>query len=149
MKGSMQRTVCIEPDNMRVYAANGGASPVCIWREQGWTGITPDKGTRSWLSQGREEGRVWMCVVGVKMETTVPRAGLEPTSQVFRTSVLPLRHICSLMSPLSPAYAAPCLRGQCSLLHLFPWNCKSFSAYDTCNNLTCTCTRQVQQPYNA
>ena len=59
-------------------------------------------------------------VVGVmKVGHILPRAGLEPTSLAFQASVLPLHHIGSLMSPLYPrplVYAAPCLRGQCSLL---------------------------------
>ena len=38
----------------------------------------------------------------------------------------------SLMSALYPrlsVYAAPCIRGQCSLLHSSPWNCKPFKTY--------------------
>ena len=58
-------------------------------------------------------------VVGeTNMGNTVPRAGLEPTSLAFLASVLPLHQLGSLMSPLYPhlpAYAAHCLRGQCSL----------------------------------
>ena len=53
-------------------------------------------------------------VMGVmKMGNTVPRTGLKPTSLAFQASVLPLHHVGSLMSPLSPHppdYAAPCLR---------------------------------------
>ena len=52
-------------------------------------------------------------IVGVmKMGNNVPRADIESTSLAFRTSVLPLHHIGSLMSPLyprSPVDAAPCL----------------------------------------
>ena len=59
-------------------------------------------------------------VVGVmQMGNIVPRAGLEPTSLAFWASVLPLHHVGSLMSALCqclPVYAAPCLRGQCTLL---------------------------------
>ena len=62
--------------------------------------------------------------VGVmKMGNNVPRAGLKPTSLAFWASVLPLHHVDSLMSPLSPhppVYAAQCLRGQCRLLHSSP-----------------------------
>ena len=60
-------------------------------------------------------------VMGVTtMENAVPRAGLEPTSLALQASVLPLHYIGSLMSPLYlclHVYAAPCLRGQCRLLH--------------------------------
>ena len=58
----VQSDVCIEPDNMWVYAARCGASPVCgrgiagctrpivYWRErlQGWTRINPGC---SWIKQ--------------------------------------------------------------------------------------------------
>ena len=70
---------------------------------------------------------MFVCVVDVmKMGNIVPRAESETTSLVFQASVLPLHHICALMLPLypRPVYVAPCLRGQCSLLHSFPWNCK-------------------------
>ena len=59
-----------------------------------------------------------ICVM--KMGKTMPRVGLEPPSLAFRASVLPLHHIGSPMSPLyphTPVCAAPCLRGQCRLLH--------------------------------
>ena len=86
-------------------------------------------------------------VVGVtKIESIVPSAGVDPTSLAFRASVLPLNHVDSLMSPLSPyppVYTAPCLRGQSRLLHSSPWNCKSFNAYNcihTDNGLTYTYT---------
>ena len=40
-------------------------------------------------------------VIGVmKMENTVPRAGIKTTSMAFRASVLPLHHVGSMMSPL-------------------------------------------------
>ena len=56
-------------------------------------------------------------VVGViKMGKIMPRAGIGPTSQAFWASVLPLRHVGSVMSPLClrlPVYAASCLIGQC------------------------------------
>ena len=45
----------------------------------------------------------------MKLGNIVPRAGLEPTSLVLRSRVLPLQHIGSLMSPLYPrltVYAA-------------------------------------------
>ena len=45
------------------------------------------------------------------MGNIVPGAGLEPTSLAFPASVLPLRYVGSLMSPLYPrlpVYAAPC-----------------------------------------
>ena len=77
-----------------------------------------------------------------KWGNIVPRAGIKPTSLAFQASVLPLFHIGSLISPLYPnlpVYAAPCLRGQCRILHLSPWNCKSFNAYNyihTSNGLT-------------
>ena len=80
----------------------------------------------------------------MKMENIVPRVGLEPTSLVFQASLLPFHHISSLTSllyPRPPVYAAPCLRGQCRLLHSSPWNYKSFNAYNyihTGNALTCT-----------
>ena len=59
-------------------------------------------------------------VMGVtKIENIVLRAGLKTTSLAFRTSVLRLHHVSSLMSPLyphPPAYVALYLRGQCRLL---------------------------------
>ena len=61
-----------------------------------------------------------------KMGNTVPRAGIEPTSLIFRANVLPLHHIESLMSPLfphQPVYMALCLRGQCRLLHMHIYIC--------------------------
>ena len=60
-------------------------------------------------------------VMGViTMGNIMPRAGIEPTSLTYWASVLPLRHVGALMSPLYPrlpVYAAPCLGGQCRLLH--------------------------------
>ena len=42
-------------------------------------------------------------VVGeMRMENTVPRARIKPTSLAFQASVLPFHHIVSLMSPLHP-----------------------------------------------
>ena len=62
-------------------------------------------------------------IVGVmKMRNTVPRSGLKHTSLAFGASVLPLYHVGSLMSPLYPClpvHTAPCLRGQCRLLHIY------------------------------
>ena len=62
-------------------------------------------------------------IVGVmKMGNIVPRYGIEPTSLSFQASVQPLHHVGSLMSllyPRLPVNAAPCLRGQCSLLHMY------------------------------
>ena len=55
-----------------------------------------------------------------QMGNAVPRAGLEPTTPAFQTSMLPLHHTGTLMSPLSshpPVYVALCNRGQCKLLH--------------------------------
>ena len=55
----------------------------------------------------------------MKIGNIVPRVGIEPRSLAFRASVLPLHHVGSLMAPLYPylpVYAAPYLRGQCSLL---------------------------------
>ena len=69
----------------------------------------------------------------VKMGNIVPRAGIEPISLAFWVSVLILRHIGSLMSPLYPCLpvcAVPCPRGQCSLLLSSPWNWKSFHTYN-------------------
>ena len=84
---------------------------------------------------------IYSIVVGViKMGYIMSR--VEPTSLAFWASVLTLHHAGSLMSPLYPhlpVYAAPCLRGQCRLLNLSPWNCKSFNAYNymhTGNDLT-------------
>ena len=37
-----------------------------------------------------------------KMGNIVPRAEIEPTSLAFQASVLPLYHVCSLISPLYP-----------------------------------------------
>ena len=65
-----------------------------------------------------------------------------------------LHQLGSLMSPLYPClpvYVAPCLRGQCKLLHSSPWNCKSFHAYNyihISNGLTYTYTGYVQQLYS-
>ena len=60
------------------------------------------------------------CVIGViKMGNIVPRAGIEPTSLAYKASVLPFQQVGSLMSPIYPhlpVYAAPYLRGRCSLL---------------------------------
>ena len=62
-------------------------------------------------------------VMGVmKIGNIVPRAELKLTALAFQASVLPLHHIGSLMSPQYPqlpAYAAPCIRGQCRLLHIY------------------------------
>ena len=59
-------------------------------------------------------------VMGVtKMENTVPRAGLKPTSLPFRASVLGLHQdvfLTSMLYPHPAVYAAPCLRDQCKLL---------------------------------
>ena len=72
-----------------------------------------------------------MFVVGVmKMGNIVPRMAIEP---MYLASVLPLHHVGYLMSPIYPhiaVYAAPCLRGQCRLLHSPSCNCKSFNAYN-------------------
>ena len=88
---------------------------------------------------------IYVYVMGVtKMGNIVPRAGFELTSLAFWTSVLPLHHTGSLISPIYPRlpiYAAPCLRDQCRLLHSFPFNCKSFNAYNyiySGNDLLCT-----------
>ena len=67
------------------------------------------------------------------MGNTVPRAGLEPKSLAFRTRVLPLHYVGYMMSPLCPCppvCVVPCLRGQCRILDVYPWNCKSFIAYN-------------------
>ena len=68
----------------------------------------------------------------MKMGNIVPRVGIEPTSLAFEASILPLHNMGSLMSPQYPHlpfYAGPCLRGQCSLRHLSPCNCKPFNAH--------------------
>ena len=62
----------------------------------------------------------------LKMGNIVLRAGLELTWLPFWTSVVPLHHIGSMMSPRYPhstVYAASCLRDQFRLLHSPPWNC--------------------------
>ena len=97
-------------------------------------------------------GLIWLVplyiviVIGVtKMRNSVIRAGLKPTSLVFRASVLPLHQAGTLMSPLyphPPVYVALCLR----LLHSFHWNCKFFNAYNymhTSNGLTYTYIHRV------
>ena len=56
------------------------------------------------------------------MRNIVPRAGIKPTYLAFQASVLPLHYVGSLMSqiyPYLPVYAAPCHRGQLTLLRLF------------------------------
>ena len=60
----------------------------------------------------------------MKMWNIVHRAGIEPTSLVYRASLLPLHHISSLMSPLYPClpdYAAHYMRGHCIPLLTHPW----------------------------
>ena len=62
-------------------------------------------------------------ICAMKMGNIVPRTWLKPTSLAFRANVLLFHHIDSLTSllyPCPPVYAAPCLRGQCSLLHSPP-----------------------------
>ena len=57
----------------------------------------------------------------MNMVNIVTRAGIKPTSLAFWAGVLPLDCVGYLMSPLYPrlpVYAAPCLRGQCRLLHI-------------------------------
>ena len=63
-------------------------------------------------------------LVGVmKMGNIVPKTRTESTSQSFWASVLPLHHIGSPLYPRPPALAsAPCLRGQCRVLH-YPQHC--------------------------
>ena len=81
----------------------------------------------------------------MKMRNIAPRAGIEPTSLAFQASVLPLHHTGFLMSPLYPrlpVYAAPCLKGQCRLLHPSPWNNVSLLVPTN----TYTCTGYGQQP---
>ena len=66
------------------------------------------------------------------MEMIVPRPGIKATSLALVPSVLSLHHVGSLMSALYlclPASAAPCLRGQCRLVHSYPCNFKYFNAY--------------------
>lgn len=51
-----------------------------------------------------------------KVGKIVPRVGSEPTPLAFQVTVIPLHHICSLISqvyPRLPAYIAPWLRGVC------------------------------------
>ena len=86
----------------------------------------------------------------MKMGNIVPSAEIKPTSLAFQASVLPVQHVgppdVTHHSPLYPrlsVYVAPCLRGQCKLLHLLLWNCKSVNAYNyihTGNGLTYTHT---------
>ena len=55
------------------------------------------------------------------MGNIVPRARIEPISLTFR-----LHHLGSVVSsfyPRLPVYAAPCLRAQCGLLHLYIYVC--------------------------
>ena len=56
-------------------------------------------GNRTLISVfGGQKALMYATVVGVtKMINTVPRAGVKPTSLVFRTSALPLHHIGSLI----------------------------------------------------
>ena len=57
----------------------------------------------------------------MKMQKIVARAGIKPRSLAFQASVLTIFHYRgSLTSPPYPhltAYAVPCLRGQCRLIH--------------------------------
>ena len=66
----------------------------------------------------------------MKMGNVVPRGGIEPTSLPFRASVLtitPCRFpFMSPLCPCLPVYAAPCLRGQCSQLHLLGFASEPF-----------------------
>ena len=66
---------------------------------------------------------VYVGVVAVKkMGNTVPRVGLEPTSLASGPVCYHYTMEASLMSPLSPClpvYAAPYLRGQCRLPHIY------------------------------
>ena len=48
----------------------------------------------------------------MKMGNTVPKVGLELTSLAFQASVMSPLYLCL------PVYVAPCLRGQCRLLHM-------------------------------
>ena len=69
----------------------------------------------------------------IKMRNIVPTVGIEHTSLAFWASVLLFHHIGSMVAPLypcPPVYAAPCLKGQCRLLHWSPWNCLPFNAYN-------------------
>ena len=78
-----------------------------------------------------EEVGNFTTVMGVlNIGNILPRVRIKPA---FWAIVLPLHHIDSPMSPLYPGLpvnAAPCLRGQCRLLHSSHWNCKSFNPYN-------------------
>ena len=74
----------------------------------------------------------------MKMGNIVPRAGPKPTSLAFRASVLPLHHVGSLMSPLSPrlpVYTAHCLRGWLVFGNFTFWqHLRSYiNGYPTCD----------------
>ena len=76
-------------------------------------------------NQTKDLNQIDPIVVGVmKMGNTAPRLGREATSLAFRASVLPFHHVGTLTELLysrPPAYAAPCLRGQCRLEHCHSW----------------------------
>ena len=91
-------------------------------------------------------------VMGVtKIGNTVPRAGFEPIYLTFRPSVLTLHHIgfpdvTAIPTPTCLCSSLPQSRGQCRLLHMSPWNYKSFNAYNyihSGNGLTYTCIDRV------
>ena len=95
-------------------------------------------GLRQSCQSSLVEGTTVRTVVSVadvkKMWNIVPRVGIEPTCLAFRASLLPLHHIRSVVSPLSPrlpVYAAPCLRGQRRLLvvHYITWISRNMQVF--------------------
>ena len=81
------------------------------------------------------------------MGNIVLKVGIKPTSLTFQANVRTGHHLGSLMLPSYPhlpVYVAPHLTGQCRLLHSFPFNCKTFNAYNyihTCSDITYTHTQ--------
>ena len=68
-------------------------------------------------------------ITSVMKMGNVTRAGMEPTTHALLGSALsitPLRLLNVTAMPIHIyVYMASCLRVQCILLHLSPWNCKS------------------------
>ena len=111
---------------------NGGCEDTCQ-NVQGSYRCGCREGFRLGSNQHECEGKIvsWVWVMnygcGVKIGNAAPRAGFEPTPFVVWASVItiiPTRlRDDIILSILTCPY---CLRGQCRLLYICPWDCKSF-----------------------